>query len=142
MKIVVPLALALGSFSCQAGTIYLCKAYGGGTFWAASHCNQHNALIERIVSVPDGMPFHQQVQLAEQQRRPGMSTGSHSSTTTTTTTSRGPSAQDVQAECAALDGRVASLDALARQPQSAQMHDWIRGERKKGRDRQFAIRCR
>lgn len=35
--------LALGA---QAGTIYLCKAYSGGTFWAKAHCNQHSALIE------------------------------------------------------------------------------------------------
>lgn len=48
--------------NAQADTIYLCKAYNGSTFWAKAHCNQHNALIERIVSVPDGMPFEQQVE--------------------------------------------------------------------------------
>ena len=46
-----------------------------------------------------------------------------------------------KAECAALDARITSLDSLARQPQSGQMQDWIRGERQKARDRQFGIRC-
>lgn len=50
-----------------AGTIYQCKSYGGGIFWAAAHCNTHNALIERIASVPDGLPFNQQVQIAQGQ---------------------------------------------------------------------------
>ena len=53
----------------EAGTIYLCRAYSGGTFWASNHCRQHNALIERIVTVPDGMPFDQQVDLGNQQLR-------------------------------------------------------------------------
>ena len=46
-------------------TIYLCKAYNGGTFWSSSHCNQHRALIDRMVSVPSTLPFDQQVALAE-----------------------------------------------------------------------------
>lgn len=46
-------------------TIYLCKAYNGSTFWSSSHCNQHRALIDRMVSVPGTLPFGQQVALAE-----------------------------------------------------------------------------
>lgn len=44
-------------------------------------------------------------------------------------------------ECAALEERIKYLDSLARQPQTGQTQDWIRGERKKARDRQFSIRC-
>lgn len=44
-------------------------------------------------------------------------------------------------ECAALDKRIEWLDSMARQPQSGQMQDWIRQERKTARDRQFAIKC-
>lgn len=55
--------------AATSGTIYLCKAYTGGTFWAQAHCNQHEALIERIAYVPAGMTFEQQVELAQQQRR-------------------------------------------------------------------------
>lgn len=55
-----------GSGSVQAATIYLCRAYNGSTFWAQAHCNQHNALIERIENVADGIPWDQQVQQAQQ----------------------------------------------------------------------------
>ncbi len=48
---------------------------------------------------------------------------------------------DRAAECRLLDAEIQRLDALARQPQNAQMQDWIRSERKKARDRQFEIRC-
>lgn len=48
----------------------------------------------------------------------------------------------MKAECNALDDRVKYLDAMARQPQSGQMQDWIREERKKMRDRQARIPCR
>ena len=44
-------------------------------------------------------------------------------------------------ECKALDEHIKYLDAMARQPQSGQTQDWIRDQRKKARDRQFAIRC-
>lgn len=80
------LALALLPFGSQAATIYLCKAYSGGTVWAQAHCGTHNALIESIVSVPDNMPFKQQVALAEQQR------GSAPASTTTVNTVVEPSA--------------------------------------------------
>lgn len=128
------LALALLPLAGQAGTIYLCKAYSGGTFWAQAHCGTHNALIESIVSVPDNMPFKQQVALAEQQRRPAPTPPPANSVVDT-------SASDRAAECRSLDARVNHLDSLARQPQSGAMQDWIRGERKKARDRQFGLRC-
>jgi hypothetical protein len=69
MKIWGICALALLAGSSQAGTIYLCKAYNGATFWSSAHCNQHNALVERIEYVADGIPWDQQVQQAEQARR-------------------------------------------------------------------------
>ena len=46
-----------------------------------------------------------------------------------------------KAECLALEAQIKSLDSMARQPQSAQMQDWIRKERKKARDRQARIPC-
>lgn len=51
----------------KPGTIYKCKSYSGGSFWAQAHCSQHNAVIERIASVPIGMPFQQQVDIADGQ---------------------------------------------------------------------------
>lgn len=49
-------------------TIFRCKAYAGGTFWSSNHCQMHKALIDRTASVPAGLPFSEQVQLAEVQR--------------------------------------------------------------------------
>lgn len=121
----------------SAGTIYLCKAYNGGTFWSQAHCNQHQALIDSIVSVPTGMPFEQQVELAQQRRR---------EVAQTVYLAPAPAAAPNPAvirktECQMLDRHVEELDAMARQPHSGQTQDWIRGERKAARDRQFALRC-
>jgi hypothetical protein len=118
------------------GTIYLCRAYNGGNFWSQAHCGQHQALIERIVSVPAGLPFQQQVELAEQQNRRTVSTVS----TTSVRASGEPAASHLR-ECKALDARVEQLDNGARQPQSGQMQDWLRGQRQSARDRQFALHC-
>jgi len=127
------------AISAHAGSLYLCKAYGGGTFWAGSHCNQHNALIERIVSVPDGLPFDQQVQMGEQER--ARQSGGAAQTMVVNPSSQNQHAE-LQAECKTLDAQIANYDSMARQPQSAQTQDWIAERRKKARDRQFAIRCR
>ncbi len=55
--------------------------------------------------------------------------------------SAGPSYTQLKAECAALDERIKYLDSLARKPQPGQMQDWISGQRKDARDRQFRMRC-
>ena len=120
----------------HSGSIYLCKAYSGGTFWAKTNCSQHSALVDSIVSVPDSLPFDQQVNLAEQQRHPTTLTNTVSNTVTTNSPapSRG-------VECKTLDAQITQFDSMARQPQSGQMQDWITGEKRKARDRQFQIRC-
>jgi guanyl-specific ribonuclease Sa len=46
-----------------------------------------------------------------------------------------------KSECQWLDTQIKNLDSMSRQPQSGQMMDWIRDERKKARDRQFRIPC-
>lgn len=135
MKWLICLA-ALFPIWAHSGSIYLCRAYSGGTFWSQAHCNQHSALIERIISVPDSLPFDQQVRLAEQQRQPTASTN-----TVTNTVIRQSPEQSNLAECKSLDAQITQFDSMARQPQSGQMQDWITGEKKKARDRQFSIHC-
>ena len=44
-------------------------------------------------------------------------------------------------ECAELDSQIAALDAAARLPQPGSEQDRLRQERKRARDRQFALRC-
>ena len=62
------LAILFLPFSTVADTIYHCKGYGGGTFWASTACSNHKALIDRIANVPSGLPWDQQVAIGERQR--------------------------------------------------------------------------
>ncbi len=117
----------------SADSIYLCKAHTGGMFWAHAHCSQHNAAIDRIVNVPDNLPWDQKVALGEQALRGGQQAGA-------ATSQSDPNAAK-QAECTALSNRVTQLDSEARQPQSAATQDWLRSERRIARDRQFQLRC-
>lgn len=133
----VPSHAAVASGS-RVKTLYHCKAYSGGTFWVGTHCNQHKALVDRTVSVPAHLPFDQQVQIAESQRR--AATQLHSSSTTTTVINN-VVVSDKKDECLSLTRHIEQLDAWARQPLSAQQQDRIRDQRKQARDRQFALRC-
>jgi hypothetical protein len=47
-----------------------------------------------------------------------------------------------EAECKSIEAQVASLDSMARQPQSGQSQVEIRAERKRLRDLQVQIPCR
>lgn len=116
-------------------TLYHCKAYEGGTFWANTHCNQHRALVDRIVTVPASLPFAQQVELAEGARHSAAALQ-----TAPSVTQRAPVVSN-RATCDALAQEIGHWDAMARQPHSAQMQDLIRVERGRVRDRQAALRC-
>lgn len=137
MKLLICL-FALLPVLAHSGSIYLCRAYNGGTFWSRAHCNQHSALIERIVSVPDSLPFDQQVKLAEQQRQPTINTNTNMNMNTVI---RQSSEQSKLAECKSLDAQITNFDSMARLPHSGEMQDWISGEKKKARDRQFHLKC-
>lgn len=127
-------AVASGS---RVSTLYHCKSYSGGTFWASTHCNQHQALVDRIAGVPAYLPLDQQVLLADSQRR--AATQLQSSTTTTVVNNVVVS--DKKDACLSLKRQIEHLDAWARQPLPAQEQDRIREQRKQARDRQFALRC-
>lgn len=125
------------SNNASAATIYLCSAYSGGTFWASSHCNQHQGLVERIVTVPDGMPFEQQVDLGRQQLQKSRALTQPSPANSDAS----PSQSNHKARCSALEAKVVHYDAIARQPQTGKTQDWIRQERKKLRDERVRLRC-
>ena len=140
LRLLLAIALAL-PLSTHAASIYLCKSYSGGTFWSNAHCGTQKATIERIVSVPDNMPFDQQVQLGNQAASEAARLAAPPVPPVPQTIQRGTTSPSTE-ECKALDERVRYLDALARQPQSASTQDWITGERKAARDKQFQLRCR
>ena len=131
------LALLSASWA-NAATIYMCRAYSGGSFWSSAHCRTHNALIERTASVPDGLPFDQQVQLGEAARAEGRRLLEPLPARPVETSS----GQSKQNECASIDARILALDQLTRQPQSGATQDRITEDRRLLRDRQFRLMCR
>lgn len=136
--------LAFAPALAAADTLYLCKSYGGGMFWSNTHCRQHDALIDRMESVPSGLPFDQQVEIARSQSDAAQSlypTPAPAQPAAPQAQPRTPR-ETYQGPCEALDQRVVHLDAMARQPQSGRTQDWISAERKKARDEQFRLRCR
>ena len=117
-------------------TLYHCMVYNGGTFWANTHCNQHRALIDRMLEVPARLAFSQQVELAEDGRRAAAAL-QHAPRVVLPAP-----VVSHRRECNALAKQIERWDAMARQPQSGKTQDWIRVERHKTRDRQWELRCR
>ncbi|NUZ06731.1 hypothetical protein [Piscinibacter koreensis] len=142
MRWILALACCLLPCHSYAGSIYLCRAYSGGTFWSKAFCGQHNALVERIVSVPDSLPWEQQVQLAEQDAaQRARATRDGSTTYSGQTNGSAAAASAKQAECAALSAQAANYDSMARQAQTGQQQDWITREKRKITDAQYRLRC-
>jgi hypothetical protein len=121
-------------------TIYLCQSYGGGQFWTREHCAQRDALVERMETVPSGMPFEQQVEMAQNQRN-----SAQARSVPPPPSFQPPQAYaaqpGLQAQCQALDQRVERLDAQARAGGRPHYMDRIAHERKEARDLQFRLRC-
>lgn len=58
------------------------------------------------------------------------------------TISRGaPQMRSGHTECQAIDAQIAAIDAQARQPQTAQMQDYLKDQRARLRNRQNDLRC-
>lgn len=116
--------------------IYRCIAYSGVVFWSSKHCSQKKALVDRMVEVPRGLSFKQQIVAAERslprKQEPVRQVQRQVAK---------PPARSKQEACDALEKTIANIDAQARQPQSAAMQDRFRADRKEARDQQFALRC-
>ena len=110
------LPLSLLAFQAEAVTIYLCKAYSGSTFWSSAHCQKHGAPTDRMVSVPDTLPWEQQVQLAEQERAQRSALANPPAPAQQQVTVTQSSGSSRQAEYVSLNARIAQLDAMAQQP--------------------------
>lgn len=122
--------------SANTTTIYRCKAYSGVVFWSSHHCHLKKALVDRLVEVPRGMSFQQQILVAERslprKREPVRQVQRQA---------RAVPGQSKQVECDALEKTIANIDARTRQPLAAGEQDHWRGKRKEARERQFALRC-
>lgn len=125
----------------SAATIYLCKAYSGGYFWAKDYCQNHQATLQRAASVPDTMSFEQQIAIGEQQRAEAERL-SRPSTQVNSQHLVVPSAQpNLKLQCKAMDAEIARIDQAARQGQSAQGQEQLRMRRSALRDQQYRIGC-
>lgn len=99
MKSYSLLALAALCSTCHAATIYECRAYSGATFFSTGICSEHKALGVRLHSVPDGMPFDQQVQLIQD-----------ASQTRSTIAARDDSSKLRLGQCAQIDAELLQLE--------------------------------
>jgi len=137
------MALAGVTTASPAATLFHCKNPEGGTFWSSVHCSKHNALIDRTVTVPDNMPFEQQVQIGNKVRADAEALyAAPQSSSRTVVQSQVQVHAAAEINCAGISQEIAELDALARQPQSAGTQDWIAQRRRTLRDVQFRNRCR
>lgn len=119
--------------------VFLCMSNSGGRFWSSEHCRERGAQIDRIESVPAGLPWDQQVQIADQQARQGYAIQRQNMTqrggATAGSTGSDPS------RCTYFNQQVEYYDRLARQPQSSSSQAWIAERRKEVRDQQFRTGC-
>ena len=123
----------------NTSTIYRCKAYSGVVFWSGTHCNQKKALVDRMVEVPRGLSFKEQVVVAERAmpKSPRPAAAPRSASMPTAAAPRPTRAQS----CESLKRKIELIDAEARQPLPAWRQDELRNKRKNARDEQFRLRC-
>ena len=96
----VALALAVLSVShdATAATIYECRAYNGSSFYSTGLCHEHKAAGVGMHTVPDGMPFDQQVKLIES-----------ANSRKATVAKNDSDARDRSSQCAQIDDELSAL---------------------------------
>ena len=118
--------------------IYLCRSNRSSFHWSSATCASQGWMVERIALVPRGIPFSQQVVIAQGQRDQAHANAVEA------TMNFGPSAAVVsnQSECKGLDDWVKQLDEMGRKGSRYYNLDWVREQRREARDKQFRMRCR
>ncbi|PLC07457.1 hypothetical protein CY658_10925 [Variovorax sp. RO1] len=124
-----------------ASQVFLCVSNSGGRFWSPDHCRERGALVERIEPVPAGLPWEQQVDIADRQTRQGYAVQQQAAQQRGASSPGVTGASGDTSRCAHFNERVAYYDRLARQPQSGASQSWIAEQRKEARDQQFRARC-
>lgn len=119
-------------------TVSKCVDTRGRTAYSDGQCGvgerASRVEVRRNVNVADAGPVPSPTQ-------PSTYASAQTNSSSFSTIAPQPYAYDPRATCAALDQAIAGYDAQARQPQSAQMQDWISARRKEARDQQFRLRC-
>lgn len=123
-------------------TIYLCKNYGGGSFWSNASCHTQRATIDRMTTVPAGLTFEQQVALASSQAQEAATLYEPLPARGATRIGAPVSASPWETKCAGFDDAIRQNDAAARRPQSGQSQDELRLERMRLQGRRVDAGCR
>lgn len=135
-------ALAIGApNAASADTLYLCKSYSGGSFWASSHCNRHNALIDRMISVPDGLPFSQQVAIGQQSLNNTTKVYAPPTPSAAAVIRSAPEAGS-ERECDALQDRISTLDSMRHEIRPPISRDQIAAQKQAAQNRRSRLGCR
>lgn len=124
-----------------ASQVFLCVSNSGARFWSPDHCRERGALVERIESVPAGVSWEQQVEIADQQTRQGYAVQQRAAQQRGAASPGVTGASGDTSRCAHFNQQVEYYDRLARQPQSGASQSWIAQQRKEARDQQFRARC-
>ena len=123
----------------EAATIHECRAYNGSTFYSTSRCSQHNALGVLNHTVPDGLPFDQQLAMVRAAKaKEQVRVLEHE---TRRLTSHSSTERNKDGRCGQLDQAISATDSALRQPHSAQRGDQLTAGRKRLMDQRFDLRC-
>ncbi len=122
-------------------TIYLCKGYGGGSFWSNQSCQVQRATIDRMTSVPGDLPFDRQVAIASGEAQAAAALYAAPAPAGAAAIGPATPAASPGFDCASLNAAITQIDAAARQPQSASMQDGLRQERMRLQTRRAAQAC-
>jgi hypothetical protein len=140
----------------QAAPLYLCKSFaGGGQFWSAQHCSKTNALVEKVVSVPENIGFDQQVQAAERSLAQGPAAAAAVAAAGTRPAAPGALAPPLSAasasalatkrapavECTALAAQLTQINVELRSVEGPEKQKPLLTRKHKALERRFELRC-
>ena len=118
----------------QADELYRCRGYSGGLFWSKEHCQQRQALVERIASVPSGLGFERQVELAEQGAREATRAPTRAAAVSRAEQEavrrQARATQRQRARCERLQRELDRIDSRSRQQVSARRLDRMQSRRR------------
>lgn len=109
-------------------------------FWSSVTCGQRQAVVTRIVSVPDKMAWDQKVALGEVARATRVALMAAPPVQVAQPEAVNHQAPR-QASCNGLRDSIANLDSQMRQPQSGQTMDWLKDRRRQLSDQRYRTGC-
>lgn len=120
--------------------VYLCRRADNALFWIPDHCHTRSWKIERTETVPAGVPWEQQLEIARSKRNAAEQLRQQQTLPMQPPAPQQP-ANARLARCNYLDNWIKELDRMGRAGSLYYDLEWVRKERKAARDEQFRIRC-